>query len=84
MAQESETLAKSVEGRYANYFKVGHNAYEVVLEFGQFYEGNAQPNMHTRIVTSPAYAMTLMEVLRDSLERYERAFGSANSEKRHE
>ncbi len=43
------------DGRYANNFSIGHNAYEVILQFGQFYEGNQNPVMHTTIVTSPAY-----------------------------
>jgi Protein of unknown function (DUF3467) len=63
------------EARYANYFNVGHNAFEVVLVFGQFYEGNLQPQLHTRLVTSPAYAKTLLDLLHDSLQRYEETFG---------
>lgn len=53
-----------LEGRYANYFNVGYSAFEVILEFGQFYEGSPRPHMHTRIVTGPAYAKALLEVLR--------------------
>jgi hypothetical protein len=79
-----DILGGDAEGRYANYFKAGHNAYEVILEFGQFYEDNAQPKMHTRIVTSPAYAKTFLDVLRDSLERYEKVFGPVASGKNHE
>ena len=63
------------EGRYANYFNVGHNAFEVVLEFGQFYEGNMEPRTHTRIVTSPAYAKALLGLLKSSLASYEGEFG---------
>ena len=63
------------EGRYANYFTVGFNAFEVVLVFGQFYEGNPQPHLHTRIVTGPAYAKSLLDLFRSSLEQYERTFG---------
>ncbi len=37
--QESEEFREggSLEGRYANYFKVGYNAFEFLLDFGQFY-----------------------------------------------
>ncbi len=66
---------KEPEGRYANIFNVGHNAFEVVLEFGQWYEGDARPKVHTRIVTSPAYAKTLLELLEGSLQQYESDFG---------
>lgn len=64
-----------IEGRYANYFKVGHNAFEFVLDFGQFYAGSEQAQLHTRIITSPAYAMALLRTLKESLERYEETFG---------
>ncbi len=78
MADEAcaDRLNEEVDGRYANYFSVGHNAFEVILEFGQFYEGNKQPRIHTRIVTSPAYAKTLIELLQDSLEKYQKDFGA--------
>ena len=66
---------KGPEGRYANFFNVGHNAFEVVLEFGQCYEGDAQPQVHTRIVTGPAYARTLLEVLGSCLQQIESEFG---------
>ena len=63
-----------LEGRYANYFKVGHNAYEFVLDFGQYYPGTDQAELCTRIITSPAYAKSLLETLRESIERYEESF----------
>jgi hypothetical protein len=64
------------EGRYANYFKIGHNAFEFLLDFGQFYPETNQAQLHTRIVTTPAYAKALFETLRDSLDQYQQAFGS--------
>ena len=67
------------EGRYANYFKIGHNAFEFVLDFGQFYLESGWAQLHSRIVTSPAYAKALEDTLRDSLSRYEQAFGSIPS-----
>ena len=77
MPEQSLTgnLGGEPEGRYANYFKAGHNAFEVILEFAQFYEGDIHPLVHTRIVTSPAYARTFLDVLKDSLERYESVYG---------
>ena len=78
------SLRREPEGRYANYFNAGHNAFEVILEFAQFYEGDAQPRVHTRIVTSPAYARTFLDVLKDSLERYESVYGPIASGRPHE
>lgn len=64
-----------LEGRYANYFEVGHNGFEFVLDFGQFYRDVDRPQFHTRIVTSPAYAKALARLLAESLGRYEETFG---------
>jgi hypothetical protein len=65
----------SPKGVYANYFEVGHTAFEIVLDFGQRYGTSAAP-CHTRIVTSPIYAQALLETLRESLEQYTAAFGA--------
>lgn len=65
-----------LEGQYANYFRVGYNAVEFVLDFGQFYLDENRPRLHTRIVTSPVYAKALGETIRDSLIDYERVHGT--------
>jgi hypothetical protein len=68
-----------LEGKYANYFKVGHNALEFVMDFGQFYRDNGEAQLHTRIVTNPAYAKAMLETLRESIEQYERSFGTIST-----
>ena len=72
---ESSQEMGEVEGRYANYFKVGHNAFEFLLDFGQFYAESQRAQFHTRIITNPIYAKSLLRILQQSLERYERTFG---------
>ena len=67
---------KQIEGRYANYFKVGHNAFEFLLDFGQHYSENEEAELYIRIITSPSYAISLLETLKASIERYEKAFGA--------
>lgn len=74
--QEDSRDVDRPEGRYANYFEVGHNAVEFLLDFGQFYPDSNQQQLHTRIVTGPVYAKTLLETLRESIDRYERTFGA--------
>jgi hypothetical protein len=64
-----------LEAKYANYFEIGHNAFEFLLDFGQKYTGNDECRMHARIVTGPSYAKELMRVLAKSIEQYEQAFG---------
>ena len=63
------------EGRYANYFKIGHNAFELIIDCGQCYSDNDEPQLHTRLITSPAYGKGLLKALRDSLDEYEKKYG---------
>jgi len=60
------------EGRYANVFQIGHNAFEVLIEFGQ-HEGG----IHTRIYVSPQHARILSNLLADTLRQHDRMFGHA-------
>jgi hypothetical protein len=66
----------AIEGRYANYFQIGHNAFEFLLDFGQLYSDGKRERIHTRIVTSPSYAKELLKVLGKSVEQYETQFGA--------
>jgi hypothetical protein len=72
------------EARYANYFRVGHAEFEVVLEFGQVYDDTANPQVHTRIVMSPVDAGDFAGLLRESLQQYESSFGPIREVDRHE
>lgn len=67
---------EKLEGRYANTFKVGQNAFEFVIDFGQSYVDGEKEYFHTRIVTSPYYANILLKTLKDSIETYEQTFGT--------
>jgi len=64
-----------IDGKYANYFQVGHNAFEFLLDFGQVYSDGTPEHFHTRIVTSPSYAKELLKVLSESIQQYETTFG---------
>lgn len=68
------------EGRYANYFKVGHNALEFLLDFGQSYVSTNKARLHTRIITNPRYAKALLETLQHSIAKYEKSFGEIEKE----
>ncbi len=61
---------------YANYFKVGHNAVEFLLDFGQFYSNLEEPRFHSRIITGPVYAKAFLAILLSSVDEYEQAFGT--------
>lgn len=67
---------ENIEGKYANYFQIGHNAIEVLIEFGQLYsDETAPPLLHTRIITSPSYAKTLLKLLYEALAEHEKQYG---------
>jgi hypothetical protein len=64
-----------LNGRYANIFKVGYNAFEFVFDYGQSQEDSGDSSIHTRIVTSPAYAKTFLKLLERSIEQYKEKYG---------
>ena len=60
---------------YANYLKVGQNAFEFLFDFGQLYLDDDDAQFHTRIITTPIYAKAFLRVLGDCISRYEQDFG---------
>jgi Protein of unknown function (DUF3467) len=56
---------------YANYFEVGHNPYEFLLDFGQFQSEAAGVVLHTRIALGPPHAKLLAEMLRGAVHKFE-------------
>ncbi len=70
--QKSDKL----EGKYANYFRVGHNAFEFILDFGQHFSESEEAELSIRVVTSPFYARTLLATLKESIASYERTYGT--------
>ena len=73
-----------LEGRYANYFTVDYNAFEFLLDFGQFYPEGKEARLHTRVITNPIYAKALFETPRESIDRYEQTFGVIAKESKEE
>lgn len=62
-----------VEGKYANYFRVGFNDVEFILEFGQELEGG--PRIHTRVVFSPANVPSFLRLASESWKSFEERYG---------
>jgi hypothetical protein len=71
---------EGVVGRYANYFEIGHNAAEFVLDFGQAYSKVDERKVHTRIVTTAPHAKALLRLLEQSIKRHERIHGDIREE----
>jgi ATP-dependent 26S proteasome regulatory subunit len=66
----------SGRARYANHIRVGHNAFEFFLDFGQQFDDTGEEQFHTRIVTSPDHFANLVGTALGSLEHYRGQHGS--------
>ncbi len=66
----------ALEGRYANHLKVGINATEFVLDFGQYYADDGAARFHTRIVSTPAHLQAFVALLQQCLLDYEQEHGA--------
>ena len=64
---DSSTIPPSENWHYANFFQVAVTAQEVVIDFGQHFEGSDGPRWHTRIVLAPRGAQELLDVLARAL-----------------
>ena len=76
MRQTSSRGAATPRAQYSNYFEVGNNALEFMIDFGQFYPEHAAAQRHTRIVTGPAFAKLLLQLLTDAVAQHEAAYGT--------
>jgi hypothetical protein len=79
-SDESKGLQDNREpnGRYANYFTVGYNAFEFLFDFGQIHAED-RSLLHTRIITTPVYAKTFLGLLQESIDQYEQLCGTIPS-----
>jgi Protein of unknown function (DUF3467). len=76
----------SETAKYANYFKVRMNPYELLMEFGQFHLEDREPVIHTQVVTTPSFGKLFLNLLTDSIHDFEAECGTIDlpnpSEKR--
>ncbi|PSJ41031.1 DUF3467 domain-containing protein [Allosphingosinicella deserti] len=59
---------------YANYFEVGHNAFEFLLDAGQITPESGEIRLMSRIAVSPVHAKLLARLLARSVDQFEHAF----------
>ncbi|MEO9779049.1 MAG: DUF3467 domain-containing protein [Sedimentitalea sp.] len=60
---------------YANYFEVGHNAYEFLLDFGQVDPQRGKAVINRRFALGPTHAKLLMRLMTRSVAEFEQEFG---------
>ena len=66
---------KAPLARYVNYFEVSHNAFEFLVDFGQYQPEGATVQVHSRMATSPTHAKLLCAVLANALLQFEHEHG---------
>lgn len=73
----SDPVAPAV---YVNYFEVGHNPFEFLLDLGQFHPGASESegrvSIHTRIALAPPYAKMFSELLARAVQEHESEHGT--------
>ena len=69
--KQTRASTRGTMARYANYFEIGHNPYEFLIDFGQFQPEAANVLRHTRIIFGPTHAKLLEHMLHDAVQRYE-------------
>lgn len=65
---------------YVNYFELGQNQFEFLIDLGQYHPGigdtSGTVGIHTRLVLTPPYAKMLSDLLSRSVHEHEREYGS--------
>lgn len=59
---------------YANYFEIGHNAFEFLLDAGQVEPQSGEIRFTSRIAISPVHAKLLSKLLARSIAQFEAAY----------
>jgi hypothetical protein len=72
---QHKTTQDRLASNYSNHLQVGFNAFEFLLEFGQFREKDSDVVNVVAIVSSPAFAKAFARTLNDSIANYEQRFG---------
>jgi hypothetical protein len=73
--QRSSSRHRAPLARYANYFEVGHNAFEFLLDFGQYQPDAEAIVLHTRMALGPTHAKLLARMLEKAVTAHETSNG---------
>jgi hypothetical protein len=74
--QHASRRRKAPLARYANYFEITHNAFEFLIDFGQFQPEAGSVRLHSRMATGPTHAKMLAVVLRNAVIQFEHEHGA--------
>jgi len=73
------TADPGVPALYVNYFEVGHNPFEFLIDLGQYHPGSNEAEgriaIYTRIATAPPFAKMLSDLLARAVQEHENQHG---------
>ncbi len=75
MAADNSSGHQTLIAAYANYFEVGHNAFEFLIDFGQIDPQSADININSRIAVSPTHAKLFLTLMKKAVTQFESEFG---------
>ncbi|MBA7568804.1 hypothetical protein ES708_10539 [subsurface metagenome] len=64
------------DGLYANLAFIASNKSEVIVDFARFLPGNTRGKVISRVIMAPHIAKNFLNSLNESIERYEKKFGT--------
>ena len=77
--RERSVTEEVVAALYVNYFEMGHNPFEFLVDLGQFHPGadggDGTTVIHSRIAHAPPYAKMLSDLLTRMVREHETEFG---------
>ena len=73
---KEEKQDQNIVGHYTNYFEIGYNDVELLIDFGQHFPETQDAIISSRIITSPTHAKILCHLLKQTLLQYEKKFGT--------
>jgi len=75
MSEDHPNLYRAPIAGYVNYFEVGHNAFEFLIDFGQIDPQTGDINLNNRIALGPTHAKILSRLMSGAVSQFETQFG---------
>jgi len=66
---------KEAEGIYSNFVLITHSPAEFVLDFSRMVPGIPKTKVYARIIMTPQHAKSLLNTLKDTINKFENEFG---------
>jgi len=75
MSSDDSVSHRAITAEYANYFEVGHNAFEFLIDFGQIDPKSGDININSRLAVGPTHAKLFSRLMEGAVAQFEEQFG---------